>query len=358
MIYKQKSTDEAKNIDLIIEKQEDIDLLRTQLPEKMKGKWLNCKLNQDSIECRYQIDESLNVIVIISNLVFDAKIGFYPVVISYEGDLARELTIREHNEAVDSFIEILTDINIKYKNRELDYVNGEFVNIEKAGKKRLNKKVIFLALGVLTVFSIVAIWISNILPNKIANTIYNDYKVSRIEYKDAISKLDFIDKIGDVEWAKEKCNTLYNSHQAYERAKSYQSNRKYRKAIENFKDVIIDDENYKDAQEQIKNCKNNFYYSGTEIPSYSGVTGVNLHNMDKQPLFTIYYYSYASNGNISKILDDLVLYADELKISGWNLIEEENEVGSGYSVHTFVKGNDSIIMEIRYFQGTIGIIII
>ena len=167
-----------------------------------------------------------------------------------------------------------------------------------------------------------------------------------------------MNKTEDVELAKEKCTALYNSRQAYEKAKSYQSNRKYRFAIENYKNVITDDENYQDAQEQIKICKDSFYYSGTEIPSYSGVTGVKLYNVDKQPLLTIYSYSYEDNGDISKMLDDLVLYAEELKTSGWNLIEEENETGSGYSVHTFAKGNNSIMMEIHYFQETIGIIII
>lgn len=354
MFFKQK-IDEAKNIDLILETQDEIDLLKIQLPKKMDGKWLNCNLNQDSIECRYQIDEGLNVIL---NLVFDANIEFCPVVISYEGDSTRELTAREQNEAIDNFIEILTDINIKYQNRKSDYIGGEFVGTEKAGKKRRNKKVAIVSLGVLIVLMLVGIWKSNILPNKFANIIYNDYKISHRTYENAISKLDFIDKIGDVEWAREKCNALYNSRQAYEKAKSYQINQEYRKAMEEFKKVISDDENYNDAQEQIKVCKNNFYYSGTEIPSYTGVTGVNSYNVRKQPLLTIYSYNYEENGDISKMLDDLVLYAEELKTSGWNLIEKENEVGSGYSVHTFKKGNNSIIMEIHYIQGSIGIIII
>ena len=58
MFFKQK-IDEAKNIDLILETQDEIDLLKIQLTKKMDGKWLNCNLNQDSIECGYQIDESL-----------------------------------------------------------------------------------------------------------------------------------------------------------------------------------------------------------------------------------------------------------------------------------------------------------
>ncbi len=135
-------------------------------------------------------------------------------------------------------------------------VKGLFLSIKEKVKKfilfRSKKNIIITIIIAALIVGIGFIWKSNIIPNKIATIIYNDYKVSHRTYENAISKLDFIDKIGDVQWAYEKCEELNNSRCSYKTGYEYLQSGQYVKALIEFAKVIQEDENYNDAAQKIE----------------------------------------------------------------------------------------------------------
>ena len=107
----------------------------------------------------------------------------------------------------------------------------------------------------LLILCIVILWQSGIVFNKIADNVYNSYKTETITYEQAIEKLSTLDMFWDVSPIHNDCENLKNSRDSYAKGVSYLNAKDYRAAIAEFENVIEIDNNYKDAQEKIKNCK-------------------------------------------------------------------------------------------------------
>lgn len=74
-----------------------------------------------------------------------------------------------------------------------------------------------------------------------------------------------------------------------------------------FEKVIREDINYTSAKEKLEECKSNYYYPDTDIPTYTSVTGIeaNTQNYKLTDTMVAYTYNYGSEGSMNKYIEYL-----------------------------------------------------
>lgn len=96
--------------------------------------------------------------------------------------------------------------------------------------------------------------IIDFLKSKI-DDIKKDFDENKLEYNDAITQLDIIEKTGielpEVTNAKSEISRLNDSRAAFIKGKEFLDKKNYKDALDEFKKVISEDENYSKAQEFI-----------------------------------------------------------------------------------------------------------
>ncbi len=91
----------------------------------------------------------------------------------------------------------------------------------------------------------------------------DDYKAEKISYEDAQAELALIEEVGgdsydaEVTQAVSSVKALYDSRNAFDMAQNYMSYEDYTDAIEQYRLVIEDDDNYSKAQDEIEKCGDN-----------------------------------------------------------------------------------------------------
>lgn len=157
--------------------------------------------------------------------------------------------------------------NKRQKNNDLEGVNVDITNenFERdSSDKKLRKKllmfrskrnIILTIVCLVLVATIYILWSSSVVFNGIVNSLYNSYQNEEKSYEYVMNKISLVDKFGDVEWAKEKCNALKNSRDAYRKAVNYENENDYINALIEYNKVIASD-TYKDkANEGINSLK-------------------------------------------------------------------------------------------------------
>lgn len=120
---------------------------------------------------------------------------------------------------------------------------------------RTKKNFIVTVVLLLLILSIVALWKSGVVFDKIANNVYNSYKGETITYDQAVETLSKLGVFSDVSSIRNDCEDLRNSRESYDKGISYLNEKNHKAAMTEFKNVIKTDDNYKDAQEKIKECR-------------------------------------------------------------------------------------------------------
>lgn len=83
-------------------------------------------------------------------------------------------------------------------------------------------------------------------------------------------------------------------------------------------------------------------YDGTNLPTYTSVTGVNLKKIITSEGFPIYVYAFTNE-------DDVSLYLHKLSSSGWKLLHEDDKSTSDKYEIDLYKGNNIALIRI-YFR--------
>ena len=120
---------------------------------------------------------------------------------------------------------------------------------------RSKKNIVTTVVVIALIIGISIVWKTGVVSNAIANCIYNDMNASQITYDEAKDKLSILDKVGDVQWAYNKCDDLNNSQCSYHYAVELQSKKDYKTAIFEYEKVIGEDLNYENAKKSIEECK-------------------------------------------------------------------------------------------------------
>lgn len=188
---------------------------------------------------------------------------------------------------------------------------------------------VLVAVVVVLVAILFLLWKTGTISKIAADNTYNSFRKSNITYDEAINKINELSADIGVEEYKNKLSALNESKTKYEEGKEYiETGRKYHNkaryayAFEALKKVISDDINYESAQEFIKECKDNLFYSGTEIPDYGKIVNVDLIGVERY--IDTYYYVYDF-----KTLNypNLEKFEETLNELGWNKSSEEYDEG-------------------------------
>ncbi len=138
-------------------------------------------------------------------------------------------------------------------------VKGLFLLIKNKVKNsiffRSKKNVITTVIVFALIVGISIIWKTGVVTNAIANGIYNDMNASQITYDEAKDKLSILDKVGNVQWAYNKCHDLNNSQNSYHVAIELQDKKDYKTAILEYEKVIEEDLNYINARKALEKCR-------------------------------------------------------------------------------------------------------
>lgn len=180
---------------------------------------------------------------------------------------------------------------------------------------------VLVAVVVVLVVILFLLWKTGAIFKIAADSTYNSFRKNNITYNEAINKINELSADIDVEEYKNKLSSLNESKAKYEEGvKNIEEGRKYNiaeeyaLALESFKKVISDDINYKSAQELINECKDNLFYSGTEIPDYGKI--INANAIEERGSIYVYDLDTATINNSEK-------FEDTLNVLGWTECTEE-----------------------------------